>query len=190
MKPGFGSLPVGRRLWRPCHQPRLPCISISAGQHCRPSFGIRQRQSTWTSVTSRTGAGTRSTVVDGCLSGLPSKTAAKPVESSCSVVVSSHAEGTANVARLVRVALHRSLEMWRGMCQQWRPLIYLLIYWSAGNCHNSSNHLFFSYEYAEQGNSCSHYLCYFLNVYVYLQSLLKFKGWPVEVRFEYSSKLF
>jgi len=54
-------------------------------------------------VTSRTGAGTRSTVVDGCLSGQPLKTAAKPVPSSCSVAVSSHAEGTANAARLVCV---------------------------------------------------------------------------------------
>ena len=43
-------------------------------------------------------------MVDGCLSGQPLRTAAKPVPSSCSVAVSSHAEGTANVARLVRVA--------------------------------------------------------------------------------------
>ena len=43
-------------------------------------------------------------MVDGCLSGQPSKTAAKPVPSSCSVAASSHAEGTANVARLVCTA--------------------------------------------------------------------------------------
>jgi len=43
-------------------------------------------------------------VVDGCLSGQPSKTTAKTVASSCSVAVPSHAEGTANAARLVCVA--------------------------------------------------------------------------------------
>jgi len=111
-----------------------------AGQYCRPSFGIRQRQSSWTSLTSRTGAGTRTTVVDGCLCGQPSKTAAKPVSSSCSVIVSSHAEGTANAARLVCVA-QVSANV-KGMCQQWRRLIDWLIYWLAGNCHNSSNLVF------------------------------------------------
>ena len=146
-------------LWRPCHQSRLPCITISTGRYCRPSFGIRQRQSTWTSLTLRTEAGTRTTVVDGCLSEQPSKTAAKPVPSSCSVAVSRHAEGTTNAARLVCVA-QVSANV-KGMCQQWRRLIYLLIYWLAGNCHNSSNLLFSSYEYAEQVNSCSQYLCYF-----------------------------
>ena len=40
-------------------------------------------------------------MADDCLSGKPSKTAAKPVPSSCGVAVSSHAEGTANVARLM-----------------------------------------------------------------------------------------
>jgi len=86
-------------------------------------------------------------VVDGCLSGQPSKTVAKPVPSSCSVGVSSHAEGTANVARLVCVAqvsanvkgdvsTMKTVDLFTDLLidRQFRSLV------------------FFSYEYAEQGN--------------------------------------
>jgi len=43
-------------------------------------------------------------VVGGCLSGLPSRTAAKPAPSSYSVDVSSHDPGTASAAGLMCVA--------------------------------------------------------------------------------------
>ena len=133
-------------LWRPCHQPRLLCISISAGQYCRPSFGIRLRESTWTRW-------------------LPFWTTLEDSSKACSILLKCCCDKSCRG----NCKCSRSLEMWRGMCQQWRRLIYLLIYWLAGNCHNSSNLLFFSYEYAEQGNSCSVYLCYFkkMSMYIY-----------------------
>ena len=96
-------LPSGKKTLEALPPTQATCISISAEQYCMPSFGIKQRQSTWTSLTSRTGVRTRTTVVDGCLSGQPSKTVAKHVPSFCSVAVSSHTEVTANVARLVCV---------------------------------------------------------------------------------------
>ena len=105
MKQGINCSPAGRRNWKTCHQHNQLCINTSSEHCCRPaSSGGKRPQSNWTPLISKTGAGRRPALVNGCHSGQLLRTAAKPVPSYCVVAVKCLAQGIASAQGRLYIA--------------------------------------------------------------------------------------